>query len=339
MNAIGKNLPQVFGAYSTFLLYEGYQGPLLRVRRTADNVEVDVFPDSTGKVSLNSYVNSDKSNSNSSNLGNFACAPGYQRDSFVGIGVNVELRVTKVYNQGFNRSNDLVQTTTSSQPIIFISNTLKSNQLGPSIFFDNTSFQISNLPQNFTYHTCIKPLTSKNYTSTYFQNSTANIKGFSTFSTSTNIFSAKVAGALNRGVGIDNLYSYNKQQIENKTYGDIQINQTTAPLKERFLTFEFESDTTLYNTNNYTISPYGDVNFIVIYDDQTTPISRNNAVRRRETSQLLAEYNQDIFDKLNKFYTQSVLNKYPSPKFAFACKSLTGNFGGTLQPLVEVHIC
>ncbi len=336
MSVLSNHILSLYGVYSTFLLNKGYQGALLQVRRTEDNVLAEVYPDSTGKISLNSYVRVNKLESQARNLGNFACAPGFPRDLSIGINVSVELRVSKVYNQSLIQNNDLEMTTQSSQPIIFISNTLKSNTLGPSIYFDNHSLTIPKLPTNFTYHTCIKPLTSKNYTSTYFTNSTNTIKAFSEYSTTTNIFKARVAGLLNRGVGIDNFYSFNKQQIDDKAYGDVQINQVTALIPERFLTFECESDPALYNTNPYTISPYGDVNFIVIYDDQLTPIKKSNRIRRQETSQLLAQYNQGLFDKLNRINPQSVLNKYPTPKYAFACKSLTGKFGGTRQPLVEV---
>jgi hypothetical protein len=336
MSVLSNHILSLYGVYSTFLLNKGYQGALLQVRRTEDNVLAEVYPDSTGKISLNSYVRVTKLESQARNLGNFACAPGFQRDISIGINVSVELRVSKVYNQSLIQNNDLQMTTAGSQPIIFISNTLKSNTLGPSIYFDNHSLTISKLPTNFTYHTCIKPLTSKNYTSTYFTNSTNTIKAFSEYSTTTNIFKARVAGLLNRGVGIDNFYSFNKQQTDDKAYGDVQINQLTAQIPERFLTFECESDPALYNTNPYTISPYGDVNFIVIYDDQLTPIKRSNRIRRQETSQLLAQYNEGIFTKLNRINPQSVLNKYPTPKYAFACKSLTGKVGGTRQPLVEV---
>ena len=336
MSVLSNHILSLYGVYSTFLLNKGYQGALLQVRRTEDNVLAEVYPDSTGKISLNSYVRVTKAESQARTLGNFACAPGYQRDLSIGINVSVELRVSKVYNQSLIQNNDLQMTTQSSQPIIFISNTLKSNTLGPSIYFDNHSLTISKLPTNFTYHTCIKPLTSKNYTSTYFTNSTNTIKAFSDYSTTTNIFKAKVAGLLNRGIGIDNFYSFNKSATDDKVYGEVQINQLTAQIPERFLTFECESDPALYNTNPYTISPYGDVNFIVIYDDQLTPITKSNRIRRQETSQLLAQYNQGIFDKLNRINPQSILNKYPTPKYAFACKSLTGKVGGTRQPLVEV---
>ena len=117
--------PNASSAYSVRLLRGArYDNALLRVRRSSDNAEVDVFVDTNYGLSLNSNITSRTSGTTLATW----------------VGANSAF-VTKWYDQSGN-SNDAVQATAANQPTIVASGVLQTD-LGKAAlqFSGTTSFQ------------------------------------------------------------------------------------------------------------------------------------------------------------------------------------------------------
>ena len=101
-------------AYSTRLLFGNYPGPLLRVRRSNDSAEADVFADSRGNVTKLVVVSTGQ--------------PIYGADAVSSFQGSSMAFVNTWYDQSF-RSNHAVRTTAANQPTLV---TLANNNLAVS---------------------------------------------------------------------------------------------------------------------------------------------------------------------------------------------------------------
>lgn len=110
----GEIRPAIRFAYSFRRVNGTYTGPLVRIRRSSDNKETDIFPDINGEISLNSRVSADNtiSYTNSTpNLGQFLNADGYklnQSSRFLSY-------ITKWYDQSLYQEH-IINPTTAEQP-------------------------------------------------------------------------------------------------------------------------------------------------------------------------------------------------------------------------------
>ena len=136
-------------AYSLRKLRSKYNGPAARVRRDSDNVEVDVYFDSNGEVSLSSRVtNATETTSGSSQsdatftlntqtfgefVGDAAYASGGARSAFV----------VCWYDQS-HEGNDATQNTAANQPKLYDSTDgLVAENGKPAVAFSNTTGSMS----------------------------------------------------------------------------------------------------------------------------------------------------------------------------------------------------
>jgi len=112
--------PSSAGAYSLRNLSSTYTGPLVRVRRSSDNAEQDIYGTLAGQLDTTSLL------------------------SFVGAGNGF---VTTWYDQSGNSRNS-VQATTANQPIIVSSGTIQLLNNKPAIYFDTVN---SNLATSYGF--------------------------------------------------------------------------------------------------------------------------------------------------------------------------------------------
>jgi hypothetical protein len=160
-----KKLLDAYGgaaaAYSLRRLNSLYTGPLVKIRRDSDNVEVNVYPDFEGNFSLNSIVtNVDETTSGSSQVGFSYTTPYATLAQFVK--GNPNCFVVEWKDQSGN-GNHATQTTGTDQPKIYDGTTGVATQNGkPSIstltgqgltftaisLNDLSTFIIGNTPSN-----------------------------------------------------------------------------------------------------------------------------------------------------------------------------------------------
>jgi len=110
----GEIRPAVRFAYSFRRINGTYTGPLVRIRRSFDDKETDIFPDINGEISLNSRVSADNTISythSTPNLGQFLNADGYK--------LNASSRflsyITKWYDQSLYQEH-VINATLAQQP-------------------------------------------------------------------------------------------------------------------------------------------------------------------------------------------------------------------------------
>ncbi|MFN9116211.1 MAG: hypothetical protein ACK5XN_39700 [Bacteroidota bacterium] len=134
--------PNAAAAYSLRKLSTSYQGPAIRVRRSSDNQEQDIYFDSLSNLDTNSLT------------------------SFVGIGGNGF--VTTWYNQKGSAAN-LVQTTAANQPSIVVSGVIQTELGKPVILFGGGTTIALNLATPYTFSSSVfsKSIVSK-YTGSGF---------------------------------------------------------------------------------------------------------------------------------------------------------------------------
>ena len=99
-------------AFSLRRLRTGYGGPILRLRRSADDEEADVHFDARMGFSLDSPVDSFSSGSNATNLGEFCDSSGYDDPDSI---ATSSAYMKTWYDQSGNGRN-ATQSTTSYQP-------------------------------------------------------------------------------------------------------------------------------------------------------------------------------------------------------------------------------
>ena len=109
--------PNAAAAYSLRKLSTSYQGPAIRVRRSSDNQEQDIYFDSLSNLDTNSLT------------------------SFVGIGGNGF--VTTWYDQSGN-SRNATQSTAASQPKIVNAGNIVSVNSKPALSFDGVDDKLTN---------------------------------------------------------------------------------------------------------------------------------------------------------------------------------------------------
>lgn len=106
-------------AYSLRLLSSTYNGPLVRIRRTIDNTEVDVYPDSDGEFSIYSTIQDGGTELTTGVTGGSTDKTTLHEFLY---GQDTDCMVVVWYDQSGN-SNDATQTTTGNQPKIYDSST------------------------------------------------------------------------------------------------------------------------------------------------------------------------------------------------------------------------
>lgn len=129
------NTPLV--AYSLRLLTGSYSSYCCRIRRSSDNVVVDVnfYNDGTNRIfSLESTISLVSGDSSATNVGEFVAAAGYTNVDNLGAADSAFI-VTWYDQIGFA---DLKQSTAGSQPRIINTGVIEIKNGKPSIFFDNT---------------------------------------------------------------------------------------------------------------------------------------------------------------------------------------------------------
>ena len=120
--------PNAAAAYSVRLLRSAhYDSALIRIRRSSDNVEADVFVDSNFQLSLNSNITSRTS--------------GTTLSTFIG---SSDGFVVTWYNQA-TASNNATQSTAANQPRVITAGALVLINNKPSLSFDGTNDTLQNL--------------------------------------------------------------------------------------------------------------------------------------------------------------------------------------------------
>ena len=99
-------------AFSLRRLRTGYGGPILRLRRSADNEEADVHFDARMGFSLDSPVDNFSSGSNATNLGEFCDSSGYDDPD----SISTSSAYMKTWYDQSGNGRNATQSTTSYQP-------------------------------------------------------------------------------------------------------------------------------------------------------------------------------------------------------------------------------
>ena len=181
-------------AYSLRKLSSSYSGPAVQIRRSSDNVEVDVSFDVNGVVSLNSAVTNVTEETSGSftnlttsatTLGEFVANASYtDADS---LGSTDSALIQNWYDQSGN-SRDMIQDTAGSQPTLVSSGSLLTN--GVSFNSDHLissawmtqlspmSFTIVQAPNNTARELVIGVDTATPYTTAYHNWSSSGGSGF-----------------------------------------------------------------------------------------------------------------------------------------------------------------
>lgn len=101
-------------AYSLRLLSSTYNGPLVRIRRTIDNTEVDVYPDSDGEFSIYSTIEDGGTELTTGVTGGSTDKTTLHEFLY---GQDTDCTVVRWYDQA--GANDATQTTAGNQPKIY----------------------------------------------------------------------------------------------------------------------------------------------------------------------------------------------------------------------------
>lgn len=127
-------------AYSLRLLSSTYNGPLVRIRRTIDNTEVDVYPDSDGEFSIYSTIEDGGTELTTGVTGGSTDKTTLHEFLY---GQDTDCMVVVWYDQSGN-GNDATQTTTSAQPKVYDSVTGVVLENGKAaVDFDGSSHSLT----------------------------------------------------------------------------------------------------------------------------------------------------------------------------------------------------
>lgn len=335
---------ELYGDQASFgggmkLLNRTYDGPLIKIIRTVDGVSVNVYPDVTGKVSLDSYIEVGTNISNATTLGQFLHQPGYTPDSVIAP-TNVTAEVTLIYDQSPNSNNYQAL----SNPRICHNGEIFTSEFGmeivSSILGEFGGVFVGNAPdQSFTVHIIGKPAGINvintevfNTHSVVLQNSASSGLNSVYFSQATNelVYTNKAVYKINNLIGEKDpaRIFVDEDYINEYTSGIVEFDPlytenvgspaTAEDINEKILTVEVTALDANYSESN-SIFFYGisrRFNSVIVYN------GIGNATRRHKTNQILVEGVPNLENQLIKFSPTSFYNAFYGAKGIYSAIAL-----------------
>ena len=298
------------------LLNSYYDDALIKVVRHYDNVEVLVYPDSQGKVSLNSQILVGSLSSSAVNLGEFLCQPGYTRDNKVPSTLNVTAGVSIIYDQSPNQNN-AVNTDTSTQFLISKNGNIIQTEFGLELityYSLGKYMEISAINQDFSIHQTFTP--EANYNAGTIVHKLIE-DGAGNFKILTYVAYTDLAGAVSTFTGVE---SDTLLLIDEDYFRDRTTYTALESVTEKIVTIEATiTDAAYDSTQTYTLGGgCGTFYTCVIYED------RGNATRRHDTNLSLSKNVANLSSQLVKFSPESFYNNFFGAAAIFATASLSG---------------
>ena len=337
---------EIYGSQATFggglkLINRAYNGPLIKIIRFADEAVAEVYPDSLGKISLDSYIDIGANISSSVLLGEFLNQPGYDSDYDPYQLGSLTAGVLLVYDQSPNLNN-LENSSPSTQPLICVNGAVKQSLYGLELFMEHLGsryFEFNAPPKEFTLHLVYRPqelLLNKSTKILYQSNDAFQFNTESTFLILTFTDGEEqicYSGRIKNMVGGDpnSLVLIDEDYYSNYNGGAIEFEN--PDIAEKVITLETTIATAAYNSAlKYRL---GGANFsfntCIIYE------GTGNKSRRHATNLALVDDVPNLKNQLNRFSPESFYNTFYGAKAIYSTVSLAGLNTDSQVKLIDIR--